>query len=58
MKDILLELQSLSLKLQRGEMTLVESSLHIQQAIDVLTAMKTSGGKSMKKAEQYLIRPF
>lgn len=49
---ILRELHSLSLKLQKRELTLVNSSLHIQQTIDVLTAKKTSGGKSLKKAEQ------
>ncbi|KAJ4939099.1 hypothetical protein JOQ06_028560, partial [Pogonophryne albipinna] len=52
MKDILRELQSLSLKLQRREMTLVDSSVHIKQTINVLTAMKTTGGRSTKKAEQ------
>jgi len=43
-KDILCELQSLSLKLQKREMSLVDSSLAIQQTINVLTAMKTTGG--------------
>lgn len=53
MKDILRELQGLSLKLQKREVSLVDSSLAIQQTIDVLTSMKTSGGgKSTKKAEQ------
>ncbi|KAF3833307.1 hypothetical protein F7725_026972 [Dissostichus mawsoni] len=33
-------------------MTLVDSSVHIKQTINVLTAMKTTGGRSMKKAEQ------
>ena len=49
MKDILCEFQSLSLKLQRREMTLVDSSVHIKQTINVLTAMKTTGGRSTKK---------
>ncbi|XP_056091376.1 E3 SUMO-protein ligase KIAA1586-like [Rhinichthys klamathensis goyatoka] len=53
MKDILRELQSLSLKLQKREMSLVDSSLAIQQTINVLAAMKTTGGgKSTKKAEK------
>ena len=53
MKDILRELQSLSLKLQQRELSLVDSSLAIQQTIDVLTAMNTTGGgKSTKKTEQ------
>ncbi|XP_060788818.1 E3 SUMO-protein ligase KIAA1586-like [Neoarius graeffei] len=52
MKDILRELQSLSLKLQKREISLVDSSLAIQQTINVLTAMNTTGGgKSTKKAE-------
>ncbi|KAF3834417.1 hypothetical protein F7725_025621 [Dissostichus mawsoni] len=52
MKDILRELQSLSLKLQRREMTLVDSSVHIKQTINVLTAMKTTGGRSSAGFEQ------
>ena len=56
MKDILRELQSLSLKLQKREMSLVDSSLAIQQTINVLTAMETTGvGKSAKKAEQSVL---
>ncbi|KAJ4922385.1 hypothetical protein JOQ06_014222 [Pogonophryne albipinna] len=49
MKDILRELQSLSLKLQRREMTLVDSSVHIKQTINVLTAMKTTGGGDQRR---------
>lgn len=52
MKDVLRELQSLLLKLQRKKKSLVDASCHIQQTIDVLTAMKASGGKSTQKAEQ------
>ncbi|XP_048037434.1 E3 SUMO-protein ligase KIAA1586-like [Megalobrama amblycephala] len=52
MKDVLRELQNLSLKLQRKQTSLVDASCHIQQTIDVLTAMKASGGKSTQKAEQ------
>uniref|UniRef100_A0A8C6WVY2 HAT C-terminal dimerisation domain-containing protein n=1 Tax=Neogobius melanostomus TaxID=47308 RepID=A0A8C6WVY2_9GOBI len=52
MKDVLRELQNLSLKLQRKQTSLVDASCHIQQTIDVLTAMKASGGKSTRKAEQ------
>ena len=51
MKDILRELQGLSLKLQRREMSLVDATRQIQQTTDVLTAMKESGGKSPLKAE-------
>lgn len=54
MQDILRELQNLSLKLQKREMTPVDTNVHIQQTIIVLTAMKRSGGKSMKKAKQCL----
>ncbi len=52
MKDALRELQSLSLKLQRRETSLVDASCYIQQTIDILTAMKDCGGKSTQKAEQ------
>ncbi|KAG1930311.1 hypothetical protein F2P79_022396 [Pimephales promelas] len=47
MKDVVV-----SLKLQRKQTSLVDASCHIQQTIDVLTAMKASGGKSTQKAEQ------
>ncbi|KAJ4926145.1 hypothetical protein JOQ06_008328 [Pogonophryne albipinna] len=52
MKDVLRELKSLSLKLQRRETSLVDASCYIQQTIDVLTAMKISGGKSTQKVEE------
>ena len=52
MKDVLQELQSLLLKLQRRETSLVDASCYIQQTIDVLTAMKISGGKSTQKVEE------
>ena len=52
MKDVLRELQGLSLKLQLRETSILDASCHIQQTIDVLTAMKDSGGKSTEKAEQ------
>lgn len=52
MKDILRELQGLSLKLQKRDTSLVASSRHIQQTIDVIGAMKARGGKSYAKAEQ------
>lgn len=52
MKDVLRELKSLSLKLQRRETSLVDASCYIQQTIDVLTAMEISGGKSTQKVEE------
>ncbi|KAK1898057.1 E3 SUMO-protein ligase KIAA1586 [Dissostichus eleginoides] len=52
MKDVLRELKSLSLKLQRRETSLVDASCYIQQTIDVLTAMKISGAKSTQKVEE------
>lgn len=52
MKDVLRELQSLSLKLQGRHTTLVESHCHIQQTIEILTAMKMQGGRSTAKAKQ------
>lgn len=52
MKDILRELQGLSLKCQQRDITLVDASCHILQCIDILKAMKASGGKSTQKAEQ------
>lgn len=52
MKDILHELQGLSLKLQWRDMSLVDATCQIQQTTDVLTGMKESGGKSTLKAEQ------
>ena len=52
MKDMLRELQGLSLKLQRRDLSLVDATRHIQQTLDVLTAMKEIGGKSTLKAEQ------
>ncbi len=53
MKDALQELQSLLLKLQCRETSLVDASCYIQQTIDILTAMKDCGGKSTQKAEQH-----
>ena len=52
MKDILLELQGLSLKCQQRDITLVDASCHIL-TIDILKAMKASGGKSTQKAQQH-----
>lgn len=52
MKDILYELQGFSLKLLQRDMFLVDVSCHIQQTIDILTAMKASEGKSTLKAKQ------
>ena len=51
-KDILRELQGLSLKLQWRDMSLVDATRQIQQTTDVLTAMKENGSKSTTKAEQ------
>uniref|UniRef100_UPI003AAB9DCF E3 SUMO-protein ligase KIAA1586-like n=1 Tax=Centroberyx gerrardi TaxID=166262 RepID=UPI003AAB9DCF len=55
MKDVLRELQSLSLKLQRRDTTLVDSHRYIQQTIEILTAMKMQGGKSTAKAQQSIL---
>lgn len=52
MKDILRELQSLSLKLQQRDSSLVSSFCYVQQTVKILSAMKTRGGKSISKAEQ------
>ncbi|XP_063058141.1 E3 SUMO-protein ligase KIAA1586-like [Engraulis encrasicolus] len=52
MKDVLRELQSLSLKLQKRETTIVDSFQFVAQTIEVLTALKVNGGKSTHKAEQ------
>ena len=52
MKDVLRELQSLSLKLQRRETSIVDSFQFVTQTGEVLTAPKTQGGKSTNKAEQ------
>ncbi|XP_073693982.1 E3 SUMO-protein ligase KIAA1586-like [Garra rufa] len=52
MKDVLRELQVLSLKLQKRETTLVDSSRYIEQTIEVLQALKLQVGKSSRKAEQ------
>lgn len=52
MKDVLRELQSLSLKLQRRDTTLNQSSRDITQTIEVLTAMKETGGKSFHVAKE------
>ena len=52
MKDVLRELQSLSLKLQRRETSIVDSFQFVTQTVEVLTALKTQGGKSTNKAEQ------
>lgn len=55
MKDVLRELQSLSLKLQRRGTTLVDSHRYIQQTIEILNAMKMHGGKSTAKAQQSIL---
>lgn len=52
MKYILRELQGLSLKCQKRDITLADASCHILQSVDILKAMKASGGKSTQKAEQ------
>ncbi|KAF3859148.1 hypothetical protein F7725_021547 [Dissostichus mawsoni] len=49
MKDVLRELQSLSLKLQKRDTSLVDASRHIHQTIEVLSAMKDNGGKTELK---------
>ena len=51
-KDVLRELQGLSLKLQRRETSLVDASRHIHQTIEVLSAMKEQGGKPNGKSKQ------
>ena len=50
MKDMLRELQALSLRLQQRDIDLVCASRRIQQCIDVLYATKECGGKSAEKA--------
>ncbi|MBN3314586.1 MROH1 protein, partial [Atractosteus spatula] len=52
MKDALRELLGLSLKLRNRDTSLVESSCHIQQTFDILTARKDTSGQSAVKAEQ------
>ncbi|MBN3320745.1 K1586 ligase, partial [Atractosteus spatula] len=52
MKDALRELLGLSLKLRNRDTSLVESSCHIQQTFDILTARKDTGGQSAVKAKQ------
>lgn len=54
MKDVLRELQSLSLKLQKRETTIVQSYHHVKQTTEILNAMKSQGGKSAAKAQQGL----
>ncbi|KAK0133231.1 E3 SUMO-protein ligase KIAA1586 [Merluccius polli] len=51
MKDVLRELQGLSLRLQRRETSLVDASRHIHQTIEVLAAMKEIGGKTESKIQ-------
>ncbi|KAK1890660.1 E3 SUMO-protein ligase KIAA1586 [Dissostichus eleginoides] len=52
MKDMLRELQALSLRLQQRDIDIVSANCQIQQCIDVLSAMKECGGKSAQKAEE------
>ncbi|XP_062376891.1 E3 SUMO-protein ligase KIAA1586-like [Sardina pilchardus] len=52
MKDMLRELQALSLRLQQRDMDIVSANCQIQMCIDVLSAMKECGGKSAQKAEE------
>ncbi|XP_063730111.1 E3 SUMO-protein ligase KIAA1586-like [Eleginops maclovinus] len=49
MKDMLRELQALSLRLQQRD--IVSANCQIQQCIDVLSALKECGGKPAQKAE-------
>ncbi|KAL2096749.1 hypothetical protein ACEWY4_005956 [Coilia grayii] len=51
MKDILRELQGLSLRLQRRDTSLVDASRQIHQSIEVLTAMKDAVGKTESKIQ-------
>lgn len=51
MKDVLRELQGLSLRLQRQDVSLVDASRQIQQTIEVVSAMKDSGGKTERKIQ-------
>lgn len=51
MKDVLRELQSLSLKLQKRDTSLVDASRHIHQTIEVLDAMKDQGGETEMKVK-------
>ncbi|KAI7810725.1 hypothetical protein IRJ41_005853 [Triplophysa rosa] len=51
MKDVLRELQSLSLKLQSRNTSLTDASRWTYLTMEVLEAMKTTSGKSLAKAE-------
>ncbi|KAK1896134.1 Ribose-phosphate pyrophosphokinase [Dissostichus eleginoides] len=51
MKDVLHELQSLSLKLQKRDTSLVDASRHIHQTIEVLSATNNKDGKTELKVK-------
>ncbi|KAI9541134.1 hypothetical protein NQZ68_033594 [Dissostichus eleginoides] len=51
MKDVLRELQSLSLKLQKRDTSLVDASRHIHQTIEVLSVTKDNDGKTELKVK-------
>lgn len=51
MKDVLRELQSLSLKLQKRDTSLVDASRYIHQTIEVLSATKDNDGKTELKVK-------
>ncbi|XP_059386262.1 E3 SUMO-protein ligase KIAA1586-like isoform X2 [Carassius carassius] len=53
-KDVLRELQSLSLKLQNRSTSLMDATREIKMTIEVLKAFKITPGKSMEKAEEAL----
>ena len=54
MKDVLREVSSLSLKLQKRTITLIQATAAVDTTIRVLSAMKEEGGKSMKKVSDCL----
>ncbi|XP_052009852.1 uncharacterized protein LOC127662622 [Xyrauchen texanus] len=55
MRDVLQELKSLSLKLQKRSTSLTDASRDIRLTMEVLDAMKTHGGMSMREAKESLM---
>ncbi|XP_051502617.1 E3 SUMO-protein ligase KIAA1586-like [Myxocyprinus asiaticus] len=53
-KDVLREIQSLSLKLQSRSTSLMDATWEINMTIEVLKAMKTTRGTSVEKVEEGL----
>ncbi|XP_034149789.1 E3 SUMO-protein ligase KIAA1586-like [Esox lucius] len=55
MRDVLQELKSLSLKLQKSSTSLTDASRDIRLTMEILDAMKTQGGMSMREAKASLM---